>query len=84
MCLAIPGRVLEIDEGDSLLRQARVSFGGAVKEVSLAMTPEAEAGQYVLVHAGLAIGVVDEEEAAKILADLRAWAELPPEAPPSS
>lgn len=76
MCLAIPGEILSIDGEDALLRKARVQFGGIVKEVSLAMAPEAVPGQYVLVHAGLAISVVDEEEAAQVLEDLEILAEL--------
>jgi len=76
MCLAIPGEILSIDGDDTLLRKARVQFGGIVKEVSLAMAPEAVPGQYVLVHAGLAISVVDEAEAAQILEDLKTLAEL--------
>ncbi len=76
MCLAIPGEILSIDGEDTLLRKARVQFGGIVKEVSLAMVPEAVPGQYVLVHAGLAISVVDEAEAAQILEDLETLAEL--------
>lgn len=71
MCLAVPGQILSIDETDPVLRNARVSFSGMVKEVSLAMTPEAQVGQYVTVHAGLAISVVDEEEAAYILDALK-------------
>ncbi len=67
MCLAIPGEILSIDDGDPLARNARVSFGGVVKEVSLALVPEAMARDYVLVHAGLAISVVDQEEARSIL-----------------
>ncbi len=76
MCLAVPGEIVSIDESDPLIRNARVSFGGMLKEVSLAMTPEATAGQYVLVHAGLAISVVDEDEAAQILKDLEQIAAL--------
>jgi hydrogenase expression/formation protein HypC len=68
MCLAIPGRVLSIDADDAALRTARVQFGGIVKSVSLAMTPEARVDDYVLIHAGLAIGIVDAEEAAQTLA----------------
>lgn len=79
MCLAIPGVVLDIDAEDPMLRNARVQFGGAVKTVSLAMTPEAEVGDYVLVHAGLAIGVVDAEEAEKTLAYFREIEALGPE-----
>jgi len=66
MCLAIPGQIIEITGGDELDRQGRVSFGGVVKTASLAFVPEAETGQFVLVHAGVAIGVIDEEEAMKM------------------
>jgi len=63
MCLAVPGKVLEIIGDDPLLRSARVSFSGVIKNVSLACTPEAAVGDYVLVHVGLAISVVDQQEA---------------------
>ncbi len=54
MCLAIPGRVLSMTDGDPLLRTGRVDFGGIVKEINLACTPEAGIGDYVLVHVGFA------------------------------
>ena len=64
MCLAVPGRLLEIaDEGDPLKRTGKVSFGGIVKEVNLAYVPEARVGDYVTVHVGFALSVVDEEDA---------------------
>lgn len=62
MCLAIPGKILSI-EGADLARNARVSFGGIVKEVGLAYVPEAQVGDYVIVHVGMAISLLDEEEA---------------------
>jgi len=62
MCLGIPGRLLEVYEQDGLL-MGKVEFGGIGKEICLALTPEAQVGQYVLVHAGVAISQVDEEEA---------------------
>jgi len=70
MCLAVPGKILSIDNGNSLLRSGRVSFGGVLKSVNLAFVPEAEAGQYVLVHAGVAINTIDEKEANRIFADI--------------
>lgn len=80
MCLAIPGEILSIDESDSLLRNARVRFSGVIKEVSLSMVPDARVGQYVIVHAGLALSVLDEEEAQKLLEELQQLADLmPPE-----
>ena len=70
MCLAVPGKILSTS-GEDLFRVARVSFGGTVKEVSLAYVPEAEIEDYVLVHAGFAISKVDAETAEQTLEDLR-------------
>lgn len=70
MCLAIPGQVLEVHDGGSLFARGRVDFGGAVREVSLVCTPEAVVGDWVLVHAGLAIAVVDAAAARATLAEL--------------
>jgi hydrogenase expression/formation protein HypC len=67
MCLAVPGRVVEImDTGDIAFRRAKVDFGGVRKEINLAYTPEAEVGKYVLVHVGFAISVIDEAEAQRV------------------
>ena len=68
MCLAVPGEIMSVTGEDGLLRQAQVRFGGSMRQVSLALLPQARTGDYVLVHAGVAIGVVDEEEAARIFA----------------
>jgi hydrogenase expression/formation protein HypC len=67
MCLAIPGKVLEIRGDDPLMRTGRVKFGGVVKEINLAYTPDVAVDQYVLVHVGFAISVLDEEEARRTL-----------------
>ncbi len=70
MCLAIPGKIIKIDDTiDDIFRIARVSFNGIIKEVNLAMVPEAKIDDYVLVHVGSAISIVDEEEA-KITMDI--------------
>jgi len=71
MCLAVPGKILSIAGGDELMRTGRVSFGGIVKEVSLSCVPEAKAGDYVIVHAGLAISTLDEAEANKVFEYLK-------------
>ena len=76
MCLAIPGRVLSLTNDDPLMRTARVDFGGVVKEINLAFTPEAGLGDYVLVHVGFAITVIDETEAAKVFAHLERIGEI--------
>ena len=70
MCLAVPGQLLDIDGSDELTRQGRVCFAGIVKVANLACVPEAQVGDYVLVHAGFAIAVIDEDEARRTLADL--------------
>lgn len=67
MCLAVPGELIEISGDDELTRMGRVSFGGVLKEVSLAYTPEARLGDYVLVHVGFAIQTINEAEAARTL-----------------
>lgn len=66
MCLAVPGRIVEISGSDSATRVGRVDFGGIEKQVSLAFVPEAKIGDYVLVHVGFAITCIDEMEAAKV------------------
>jgi|AMFO01.1.fsa_nt_gi hydrogenase assembly chaperone HypC/HupF len=66
MCLAIPGRVVEIFE-EGGLTMGRIDYAGAENTACLAYVPEVEVGQYVLVHAGFALQVVDEEEARRSL-----------------
>ena len=75
MCLAVPGKIISVT-GEDLARQARVDFGGILKEVNLAYVPEAQIGEYVLVHVGFAISVVDEEEAGKVFGYLKQMGEL--------
>jgi hydrogenase expression/formation protein HypC len=75
MCLAVPGKILTI-QGEDFARTARVSFGGIVKDVSLAYVPEARQGEYVIVHVGFAISVVDEAEALQTFAYLKQMGEL--------
>lgn len=70
MCLAVPGRVLDVSGDVWTERVGRVSFGGVVKEISLAYVPDVEPGQYVLVHVGFAISTIDDKEADRIFAVL--------------
>lgn len=77
MCLAIPGKLLSItSQLDETFRQGKVSFGGIIKEINLSMVPEAQVGDYVLVHVGVAIGRVDEEEAKITFEYLKQMGEL--------
>lgn len=75
MCLAVPGMIVSVS-GEDITREARVDFGGVLKTVNLAFVPEAKVGEYVLVHVGLAISVVDEEEANKVFGYLKEMDEL--------
>ena len=75
MCLSIPGRIAEIRQESSLLLGS-VDFGGVSKEICLDYVPEAQVGQYVLVHVGFAISLLDEEEALARLEMFREMAEL--------
>ncbi|MBI3822287.1 MAG: HypC/HybG/HupF family hydrogenase formation chaperone [Planctomycetes bacterium] len=71
MCLAIPGKILDVRDGDEWQRTGRVDFGGVVKEVSLALVPDAGVGVYVLVHVGMALSTIGEAEAQEVFAYLR-------------
>lgn len=77
MCLSIPGKLIEITaQLDETFRTGRVSFDGIIKEVSLTLVPEAQVGDYVMVHVGAAIAMVDEEEANKTFELLKQLGEL--------
>ena len=75
MCLAVPGEILSI-QGEDFARTARVSFGGVVKEVSLAYVPEANVGDYAIVHVGFAISLLDKDEALRTFDYLKQMGEL--------
>lgn len=77
MCLAIPGKITAItEELDTTFRKGKVSFGGIIKEINLFMVPEAKIGDFVLVHVGVAINIVDEEEAQKTFSYLEQMGEV--------
>ena len=74
MCLAVPAKIVSLNANvDDLLRTGNVDFSGVQKEISLAYVPEAQIGDYVIVHAGFALSVLDENEA---LASLQAFQDL--------
>jgi hydrogenase expression/formation protein HypC len=76
MCLAVPGKLMSIEGDDPMFRSGKVSFGGTIKDVNLAYVPEAKIGDFVLVHVGFALSIVDEEEANKVFEYLREMGEL--------
>jgi hydrogenase expression/formation protein HypC len=88
MCLAVPGKIESVT-GEDFGRMARVDFSGIKKEISLAYVPEANVGDYVLVHVGFAISKIDEDEARQVfeyltqMGELGELAELSPQAPKS-
>ena len=71
MCLAIPGRVVAISDGEGFDRRGTVDYDGARQEVSLAYLPETKIGDYVLVHVGFAMTRLDTEEAERLLREIR-------------
>jgi hydrogenase expression/formation protein HypC len=71
MCLAVPGQIVEIQGDQPETRVGRVRFGGIMKDINLAFVPEAQQGDYVLVHVGFAISRIDEAEAVRVFAYLR-------------
>lgn len=76
MCLAIPGKLEKISSQlDDTFRIGTVDFEGIKKEVNLALVPEAKVGNYLLVHVGAAIGIIDEEEAKKTMDALKLMGE---------
>ena len=75
MCLAVPGRVVEIGVSQELL-MGKIDFGGVVKQVCLDLVPEVELGDYVLVHVGFALARVDEAEAERMLSTLADLSEM--------
>ncbi|KAA0256056.1 HypC/HybG/HupF family hydrogenase formation chaperone [Acidobacteria bacterium ACD] len=76
MCLGVPGKVVRVDETSVGVSMGQVSFGGVLKEICLAYTPEVKVGDYVLVHVGFAISKIDEDHANEVLEALRQIGEL--------
>jgi hydrogenase expression/formation protein HypC len=77
MCLAIPGKIISIEsKQEDVFRNGKVSFGGIIKEVNLSMVPDVKIGDYVLVHVGVVISKVDEEEAVHIFEYLEQMGEM--------
>ena len=76
MCLGVPGKVIKIEENPLGMTMGRVDFAGITKDVCLAYVPEVQLGDYVIVHVGFAISVVDEEEAMQVFEYLKEMDEL--------
>jgi len=72
MCLAVPGKIINISGDTSLNRMGKIDFSGISKEISLAYLPEARLDDYVIVHAGFAISIIDQQEAQETLNTIQA------------
>ena len=71
MCLAIPGRVVAISDGEGFDRRATIDYDGVQQEASLAYLPETKIGDYLLVHVGFALTRLDADEAERVLREIR-------------
>ena len=76
MCLGVPGKIIEIQDNPLGMAMGKVSFGGIAKEVCLAYVPEAQIDDYVIVHAGFALSMIDEKEAMEVFELLKEMQEL--------
>jgi len=76
MCLGVPGKIIEIQENPIGMTMGKVDFAGIVKEVCLAYVPDAQTGDYVVVHVGFAISKVDEQQAADVFNFLQNMGDL--------
>lgn len=74
MCLGLPGQIKSITGEDPLFKSAQVAFGSVQRQVSLMYTPTAQHGDYILVHAGFAISIIDQDQASTLLSALKAEA----------
>lgn len=83
MCLGVPGEILEVREAGGGIVTGRVRVGGVVREINLSFTPEAAVGDWVIIHVGFSISVLDEREARRTLRDLEELARLAGSGPPS-
>lgn len=79
MCLAVPGKILEVYEVNGLL-MGKIDFGGVVREACLTYVPEAKVGDYTIIHVGFALNLIDEEEAKETLALLDEISKQEPDA----
>lgn len=85
MCLAIPGKIVEIDENaDPAFRTGKVSFEGIIRTVNLSMVPHAVMNDYVLVHVGVALNTVDQDEAERVFSYLKEIGEVNDELGPEN
>ena len=81
MCLAVPGKVISIDDSNPELRMAKVNFSGIMKDISIQLLPEVKIGDYILAHVGMALNIINEEEAMETLRLLKELGDMDAENP---
>jgi hydrogenase expression/formation protein HypC len=77
MCLAVPGKVVSIDESNPELKMAKVNFGGVIKDICIQWLPDVSVGEYVLAHVGFALNKIDEKDAEETIEILKQMGDLP-------
>jgi hydrogenase expression/formation protein HypC len=77
MCLAVPGKVVSIDESNPELKMAKVNFGGVMKDICVQWLPDVQIGEYVLAHVGFALNKIDEKDAEETIEILKQMGDLP-------
>lgn len=76
MCLAVPGKIISIDETNPELKMAKVNFGGVMKDICIQWLPDVKVGEYILAHVGFALNKIDEKDAEDTLKILREMGDL--------
>lgn len=76
MCLAVPGKIISIDESNPELKMAKVNFGGVIKDICIQWLPDVQLGDYVLVHVGFALSKIDSKDAEETLEILKQMGDL--------
>ena len=76
MCLAIPGKIVSIDESNKELKMAKVNFGGVMKDICIQWLPDVQVGEYVLAHVGFALNKIDQKDAEETIEILKQMGDL--------
>lgn len=78
MCLAVPGKIISIDDSDPDLKMAKVKFGGAIQDVCIQWLDDVNIGDYIMAHVGTALSKIDEKDAVIMLESLVAMGDIDP------
>lgn len=76
MCLAVPGKIVSIDESNAELKMAKVNFGGVMKDICIQWLPEVQIGDYVLAHVGFALNKIDQKDAEETIEILKQMGDI--------